>query len=317
MDTQGPGPDLVIAGAARSGTSYLASLLAGHPAIDPGAVKEPNYFSRETHRGDRWYDALYQPRRAGRIRMDASMSYTFPQFPEALSRLSDAAPCATVIYAVREPVSRALSHYQLHRDYFRIDDAPHFGAALQANRVYAGASNYERWLPELTEHFPGGRLIVVPFKLTTTAGIHVAAVICRALGIDPLPDDALRDDIHRNDVVAIRSNAVLRARRLIRRSGAYPWFRQTVGVDRLRRLRFHLTRPVVRESLEEALQSCSPPQLRELDRLYVNTRSVVLQALGDQDQASGLDWSDAWSDTVPADGSPAAAALKRSGGRER
>lgn len=317
MDSPAVGPDLVIAGAARSGTSYLASVLAEHPAIDAGAVKEPNYFSREIDRGPRWYDELYQSRRAGVLRMDASMSYTFPHFPDALSRLAAAAPGATVVYAVREPVARALSHYQLHRDYFRIDDSPDFGAALRANPIYLGASDYALWLPELAEHFPPGQRMVVPFTLTTTSGAHVAATICRALDIEPLPDEALRDDIHRNDVVAMRSTTVLRARRLIKRSGAYPWIRQKVGVDRLRRMRSHLTRPVVRETLAEALLSCSPDQLRELDRLYASARSAVLEALTDQDRIRGLDWAGAWSADVPAAGSAAAAILRRSVARER
>ena len=43
----GRGPDLAIVGSARSGTTFLAAQLAEHPSIDAGAVKEPNFFSRE------------------------------------------------------------------------------------------------------------------------------------------------------------------------------------------------------------------------------------------------------------------------------
>ena len=49
--TSSTGPDLVIAGAARSGTSFLAAQFENHPEIDPGKVKEPNYYSRNLGRG--------------------------------------------------------------------------------------------------------------------------------------------------------------------------------------------------------------------------------------------------------------------------
>src|SRR3712207_3523080 len=40
-------PDIVLAGAARSGTTFLAARLSRHPAIDGGAVKEPDFFSKD------------------------------------------------------------------------------------------------------------------------------------------------------------------------------------------------------------------------------------------------------------------------------
>ena len=79
---------MAIVGAARSGTTYLAAQLGAHPCIDPGAVKEPNYYSREFERGRSWYDGLYAPSTPGMYRLDASTSLTFPQFPEALGRLA-------------------------------------------------------------------------------------------------------------------------------------------------------------------------------------------------------------------------------------
>lgn len=318
MDAQDDlGPDLVIAGAARSGTSYLASVLAEHPAIDAGSVKESNYFSRENTRGGSWYDGLYKPRRRGLLRLDASMSYTYPHFPDALVCLATAAPHTTIVYAVREPIMRALSHYQLHRDTFRIDESPNFGAALHANPIYAGTSDYARWLPELAALFPAERRLIVPFELTTTAGMHVAAVICQALGIEPLPEQAMRDESHRNDVVAFRSTSILKARRQIRRSGVYPWIRRTVGPDRMRWIRSRLTRPVTRETLATALNTCSLTQLRELDSLYARAQAAVAHALDAQDMALGLDWGGAWSESVSAGRSPVTAALERSADRDR
>jgi len=300
-ETGAVGPDVVIAGSARSGTSFLASLLGSHPGVDPGAVKEPNYFSREHARGAQWYDGLYEPRLRGLLRLDASMSYTFTHFPSALESMAREAPDAFVIYAVRHPLRRLLSHFHLHRDYFRNESANTLGAALTASAVYAGASDYALWLPRLAEHVAGGRLLVVPFPVITDRRDELVETVCTGVGLDPTPllggDQAAAE--HRNQVVEFRSTAIMRGRRLVRRAGLYPAVRRTLGRDRLRRLRSWSTRPVQTESLTEALATCSEDQLDQLRDLYDTAREAATRALATQDAALGLSWADSWASECP------------------
>jgi hypothetical protein len=301
------GPDLVICGAARAGTSFLAALLGSHPAIDAGSVKEPNFFSREVERGTQWYDRLFQPRERGLLRLDASMSYTFPHFPHALEKLARHAPDAVVLYSVRDPLRRALSHYQLHRGYFRNEPAATFGAALASNHVYAGASDYAHWLDLLHRHFADDRVVVVPFEAVTGRTREVLDQVCGRLGLasQPIVIDSAASSQHRNQVVEFRHDAVRRFRRLTKRSGAYPWIRRTVGPDRIRRLRARLTRPAHVESLEEALGTCDDDQLRDLAALYRSAQQAVATALAAQDSRTGLSWSSLWSEGCPESGSEA------------
>jgi len=293
------GPDVVVAGAARSGTSFLSALLATHPGIDPGAVKESNYFSREYDRGPAWYDGLYDARSEGLLRLDGSMSYTFAHFPEAIPRLAaDARP--VVVYAVRHPVARLLSHYQLHRDYFTNEPAATLGEALTFSDVYSGASDYGRWWQALTEHLPAERLLLVPFPVLKAETRLVAGLVCAAAGLDPdllgEPDDAAA---HRNAVVAYRHPLVRVARRSVRRSGLYPWLRRTAGSERIRKVRSLLTRPVPAERLDDALASCDIEQLERLQRLYDDARNAVHRALAEQDRRRGLQWAVAWDEECP------------------
>ena len=293
------GPDVVVAGAARSGTSFLSALLATHPGIDPGAVKESNYFSREYHRGPEWYDGLYEARRPGLLRLDGSMSYTFAHFPEALPRLAaDARP--VVVYAVRHPITRLVSHFQLHRDYFTNEPAATLGEALTFSDVYSGASDYDRWWQALTEQLPIDRLLLVPFPVLKTDARLVAALVCDVAGLDPEligePDDA---NAHRNAVVAYRHPMVRVLRRSVRRAGLYPWLRRTVGSERVRTMRSHLTRPVEPESVAAALATCSSDQLARLQRLYDDARLAVRNGLAEQDERRGLAWAAAWDEECP------------------
>ena len=300
----GAGPDLVIAGAARSGTSFLTAVLAQHPQVDPCAVKEPNYFSREHERGPDWYDGLFAPRRDGLLRLDASMSYTFRHFPDALDLLAEASPGAFVVYAVRHPVARLLSHMQLHRDYFRNEPSTTLGEALRRSEVYAGASEYDQWLPRLEKLFGPERLLVVPFPVVTGRLDELTGVISGATGLDPEPFAGAAGEAgrHRNQVVEVRGRAVLHGRRLVRRSGLYPAVRRALGPERLRKVRDLATRPVRTESLASALQTCDAEQHGRLEALYAAARESVAAHLVGQDDRLGLAWADAWEQECPAPG---------------
>ena len=293
------GPDVVVAGAARSGTSFLSALLATHPGIDPGAVKESNYFSREYGRGPRWYDGLYDARRPGLLRLDGSMSYTFAHFPEAIPRLAaDARP--VVVYAIRHPIARLVSHFQLHRDYFTNEPAATLGEALTFSDVYSGASDYGRWWQALTEHLPAERLLFVLFPVLKADARLVAGLVCDAAGLDPdligEPEDATA---HRNAVVAYRHPLVRVARRSVRRAGLYPWLRRTAGSERIRKVRSLLTRPVPAEQLDDALSTCSSEQLERLQQLYDDARLAMHSAVAEQDRRRGLQWAQAWDEECP------------------
>lgn len=300
----GVGPDLVVAGAARSGTSFLAAALSGHPGVDPCAVKEPNFFSREWHRPTGWYDQLFSPRGDGRLRLDASMSYTFGHFPDALGRLAETSPNVFVVYAVRHPVRRMLSHFQLHRDYFRNEPSRTLGAALDRTTLFRDASDYARWLGELSRYFPPERLLVLPFPALTQRRDEVADVLADATGLDREGFDApaAEAERHRNEVVEFRAPGLLHLRRAVRRSGLYPALRRTVGADRLRRVRERATRAATTESLSEALSGLDDHHHALLRDLYDSASAAVVEALTEQDRRLGLGWVDLWSDECPQPG---------------
>jgi len=302
-----PGPDVVICGAARAGTTFLASLLSRHPAVDAGAVKESNFFSREFKRGTGWYDGLYQTRAEGLLRLDASTSYTSARFPEALGRLVELSPEAVVVYSVREPLGRLFSHFQLRRDYFRGESATALGDALTGSDVYRGASDYARWLGALQQLVRAERLLVVPFSVVTERTQEVIDVLCGMLGLDPAGISVLdaAAQQHRNEVVEFRHESIRRARKLVRRTGIYPWLRRRVGKDRLRGIRAQLTRNVASESLDDALGTCQRAQLLSLQRSYDSARVAVVESLAEQDRRLGLNWSAPWRLECPEGGHPA------------
>jgi hypothetical protein len=291
----GPGPDVVIAGAARSGTSLLASQLSVHPDIDPGSVKEPNYFSRRSDRDEAWYEGLYEPRRAGLLRLDASVSYTYPQYPDALMSLAKTSPNALVIYLVRDPVPRAISHYLFYRHYFSyLEPAADFGAALRASSFYIDVSDYERWWLALSATFPDDRLLVVPFQAVTQSSHQVASVITSRLRISAPPELPGHVNAHRNDTVEFRHDSLRRMSRALRQSRFYPRVRSAVGAQRMRRIRSVLTRaPDLPDELA-VLASCDSDQRARLDDLRDRARQAAYDWLAEQDAREHYGWSQLW-----------------------
>ena len=120
-------PDFLIIGAQKSGTTSLYTYLRRHPAITGPLWKETNFFDVHYRRGPAWYRGHFPlRRRAGtRIVGEASPSYVF--HPRAPRRVRDLLPAVRLMVLLRNPVDRALSHYQhevaLGREPLSFEDA--------------------------------------------------------------------------------------------------------------------------------------------------------------------------------------------------
>lgn len=125
-------PNLVIIGAMKCGTTSLHHYLDLHPAIAMSRPKELNFFFGPAgsgppadggaqpdwtmgnwHRGPAWYAAQFDP--CAPVRGEASPGYTSPSHPEVAERMAGLVPGARLVYAVRDPIERAVSQYEHHR----------------------------------------------------------------------------------------------------------------------------------------------------------------------------------------------------------
>jgi hypothetical protein len=288
-------PDLVIAGAARSGTSFLAATLAHHPGIDQGSLKEPNYYSSKWSEGPEWYDALFEPRKKGLVRVDGSVSYTYPQHEHALERVRDANPQVQVVYTVREPVARLVSHYQLFRHYYGRSDWATLSEAMDRSAMFLGSGDYGHWLGRLRELFPLENVLVVPFPATTRDVGSTTALLLERLGL-PVAAADLEAPTFRNEVRDFRMPALRSVHQRLQRSRVYPTLRSWVGPDRLRRIRQAATRPTTLPSRDEELASLSAAQRVQVDEAAVAATAAVTDWLAEQDNRLGLDWSAVWAE---------------------
>jgi hypothetical protein len=286
-------PDLVIVGAARSGTSFLSATLAHHPQIDAGSVKEPNFYSSRWDDGRDWYDALFEPRERGLLRVDGSVSYTYPQHPLALERVRDANPDAQIVYTVREPLARLVSHYQLFRHYYGRDDWGSLGEAIERSPMFLGAGDYAHWLGRLDDLFPVEQVLVVPFPATTKDVGPTTDLLLSRIGLPPA-EAGLQAPTFRNEVRDFRFPGLRSLHRTLQKSRVYPAVRSAVGADRLRRVRQAVTRPTSLPSRDAELATLSSAQRQHVEQQSEVARQAVTEWLRDQDARLGMDWSSVW-----------------------
>lgn len=116
-----PGPDFLIIGTKRGGTTTLFRALQDHPQVLPmfpstQDLKSSHYYDLELERSHEWFLSHFPTERARRsnpaqpaISGEASPYYLF--HPAAPARIRRDLPDIKLIVALRDPVSRAFSHH--------------------------------------------------------------------------------------------------------------------------------------------------------------------------------------------------------------
>jgi hypothetical protein len=154
-------PDFVIIGAMKSATSSLHKQLVEQPDIFMCTPKEPNFFSDADKyaKGLEWYSGLFANAPGGSLLGEASTHYTkLPTLPDAVGRLKKYLPNARLVYVMRHPVDRLVSHYMHEWS----TGVYHCGINEAANK-YPEMIAYSRYAMQLEPYFEAfGRDAVLP-----------------------------------------------------------------------------------------------------------------------------------------------------------
>jgi hypothetical protein len=108
--------NLFIVGAQRSGSTYLYSMLDGHPQVSMvhPVRPEPKFFMSEqlVAKGKDHYLETYFRDRKGNALYLGEKSTSYIESPEAARRMRDYYPDARILMILRDPVVRAYSNYR-------------------------------------------------------------------------------------------------------------------------------------------------------------------------------------------------------------
>ena len=206
-------PNLFIIGAMKSGTTSLHEYLDTHPQIAMSETKEPGYFVEELSlaKGDAWYLSLFDYDERFRYRGESSTHYTkLPVYRGVADRLHRFNPDARLIYIMRDPFDRLVSHY-----WHNVRDIVHGGElrpllkAVQERPDYLAFSDYAMQLTPYLDRFGRQALYTLTFEALIEDPQRELDRLCRWLGLPPAPIAREKSTAHNQKPKAIAGVAGL------------------------------------------------------------------------------------------------------------
>jgi hypothetical protein len=222
-------PDYLIIGVAKGGTTTLAAWLNEHPFVAPAAQKEVHYFDYQYELGHDWYRSNFPTKRArdefasrhGRPFLTGEASPSYISHLWAPARIAKTLPDVKLIVALRNPIDRAYSQFQMSR---RAGEEPieSFAEAVRAEEerlrpelersaadstYYSGRigawsylyrSRYAEQLERWFQLFPREQFLFVRTEDLAHRSREALGDVCRFLGI-PEPEDAEYPSFHVGD----------------------------------------------------------------------------------------------------------------------
>jgi Sulfotransferase domain len=182
-------PDFVIVGAMKAGTTSLYRWLGEQPEVWLPETKEPDFFSDDARwsRGISWYEELFADAPEGAITGEASVSYSDPGCAAFVAeRMRQVVPEARLVYVVRDPIERLLSHYR-HEVQRGRERRPFADAAAGMPNPYVARSSYARAISPYMTRFPRGQMLVIRFEDLVAEGSPAWEPIMRHLGLRARP----------------------------------------------------------------------------------------------------------------------------------
>lgn len=206
-------PNFLIIGTQKGGTTSLYHYLGNHSCILPAKLKEVHYFSFNFTCGERWYRAHFPnagKAKKGALTYEASPYYLF--LPSVPKRVASFNSQMKLIAMLREPVSRAYSHYQMsvkqghealsfekaieqeskrlerERDLYGSERAFTKGTSHRAHS-YLKRGYYAEQLERWFEHFPREQLLILKSEdfFSNPAGVHQEVLQFLGVPVELLP----------------------------------------------------------------------------------------------------------------------------------
>ena len=210
-------PNFLIVGAAKSGTTTLASHLSKHPDVYVPPAKELYFFERDElwDKGPDWYAEQFASAGDAIAVGEATPGYMF--YPWSVERIAQLLPGVRAIVCLRDPVERAYSHYLHWADRMWFEPRS-FGEAVE-DELAAGADEVAahdpRRSPPYFAYLARGKYLEQLERLAGALGrdsVHVLlledlqadpggtfSAICSFLGVDPgvtVPNLGARENVY-------------------------------------------------------------------------------------------------------------------------
>ena len=217
-------PGFLIVGAQKCATTSLYDFICEHPKVKPAETKEVHYFDWRLNMGDAWYRSHFPFRRQGCITGEStpSLLWSTPSLPD-IKRLL---PNVKIIFVLREPAERAVSHYyhnvRASREKRPLEEALFAEESLRSadgltprtreyvrhlHFSYISRSRYDEQLAALEKYYPLQDCLGLPFSCVANLNSTNRKAIFSFLN---LPDHPIERLTPKNKGIPKQSDAVRR-----------------------------------------------------------------------------------------------------------
>lgn len=160
-------PNFIIIGAAKSATTTLTTILPRHPDFFISRPKEPKFFGRCYDRGWDWYSRMFREGKGYKLRGEGSTMYAsaLNSFAHAPALMHRYLPNAKLIYVVRHPLDRIISHWRHRKG--RKPRSPGFEALLRSRhlrKLVVGCSMYHEQLQKFRQYYPDNQIHCLTYE---------------------------------------------------------------------------------------------------------------------------------------------------------
>jgi hypothetical protein len=180
-------PTLIVIGAMKGGTSSLHRYLNEHPEICMSRKKETNFFIHKgnVERDESFYDTQFSVVPHVRHYGESSPNYTkWPAVKAVPERMHRLIPKAKLVYVVRDPIERMISHYghsvAVGREQRPLEDA----LAPNVASRYLNPSRYKSQLEQFLDYYPLEQMLVVSSEDLRQQRLATLARVFRFLEVD-------------------------------------------------------------------------------------------------------------------------------------
>jgi hypothetical protein len=263
-------PDFLIIGAMKCGTSTLAAQLGAQDGLFMTTPKEPNFFSDDAvhARGLGWYESLFAEAPPDAVKGEASTHYTkLPTYPGTVARMRAVLHAPRLVYMVRDPIDRAVSHYMHGWTEGQMGDDPVVAFEDHAELVDYGL--YARQLAPFIDAYGLDAICVTSLERLKADPQGELVRVCAhvAPGLSPV----WREDLGAQNVSAERFRKLPLHGLLVTNPVATALRRALVPKalrERVRQARSMRARPVLPDDLRARLSEAFAPDQAELARLF-------------------------------------------------
>ncbi|MCP4245467.1 MAG: sulfotransferase domain-containing protein [bacterium] len=175
------GPNFLIAGASKAGSTWLRICLEDHPEVFMPSGPTLDFFSRNYDKGMAWYASHFKDTGGRQTVGEKSTSYIiFDDVPERIRAWN---PDVRLIFILREPIARAYSHYCMNYRGGAISGD--VDAELHADSRLVREGFYHHNIGRFLALFPREQVHILLYDDLRADAEKFYANVCTILGVDP------------------------------------------------------------------------------------------------------------------------------------